>query len=232
MAFKEKFSKMKTEIEEFFKNKGVSVKVYEDKMANLIAFKKGNDELKPEKFEDVPLSDGVTTATIEPAIEVGAAIVLQTPDTDPVAAPVGDYELQDGRTIVVSEDGVVGEIKEPTSEEPIEEPMNEDNPEEPSKVKRLIESITKTKEFREFVKDAVNDEFSALKKENEDLKKEVEELKESSEKTDEFIKEKFTSICEMVGEEPEKNPAVKGKFSQVLGEDEDGNPIIKSIKTA
>ena len=226
MSFKEKFTAMKTEIEDFFKGKDISVVVEEDKVANLVVFKKGNEELKPEKFEDIPLMDGVTIATIEPTVEAGSAIVLQTSDTEPIPAPAGEYELQDGRIVVVVEPGMIAEVKEAAIEEPTDEPMGTDEPNEPGKVKRIIESIVKEKQF------ATNEDLDLLKKENEELKKELREAQEAFGNLSKFVEDKFTAICDMVGDEPEKDPAVKGKFSQVLAEDENGNPIIKTVKTA
>lgn len=224
---KTEFVQLKLDVEKFFKDKGLPVVVSVDKKSNLLAFKKGDETLKPEKFETVTLVDGVTEATIEPAIETGAAIVFQTKDTEPVAAPAGEYELQDGRIIVIVEAGVVAEVREAAGEEgAATEDLGTDNPEAPGKVKSIIESIVKEKRF------ASIEDFDSLKKENETLKTELKSLTDQSKTTDEFVKTTFSKMLELVGQEPEGTPVITGKFHQVLGEDEKGNPIIKTVKSA
>lgn len=223
---KPEFVQLKLDVEKFFKDKGLPVVVSPDVQANLIAFKKGDETLKPEKFETVTLVDGVTEATIEPAIEAGAAVVFQTTDTEPVAAPPGEYELQDGRVIVITEPGVIAEVREASMGGEGEEGMGGDNPDEPGKVKRIIESIVKEKQF------ALQSDFEKLKIENEALKKTVSTLTDQSKATDQFIKETFGKMLELVGQEPDNTPVVKGQFRQILTEDENGNPVIKTVKSA
>jgi len=155
-----------------------------------------------EKFETVLLADGATEVTIEPAIEVGAAIVLTAEDGTPVAAPAGEYELQDGRLIVVAEEGVVAEVREAVAEE---EPMAQDTPENAEQVKRIIERIEKEKIFEKVEElesklAAKEDEVKFLKEENEALTVSFNDLKT-------FTKETFETLLE----EPTKEPVVKEK---------------------
>ena len=102
-------------VETFFKDLGIRAKVVEqeerkDEFVKLETFAKETNP-KAEKFVDVTLADG-SMAVIEPDIEVGAAIVIMDSEGNPVAAPPGEYELEDGRVIVVEEAGVIFEIKE------------------------------------------------------------------------------------------------------------------------
>ena len=113
--------------------KTILEKVQDFFAANEIDAKVEETEPKKETFETVLLVDGVTEVTIEPNLEVGSAIVLSSEDGTPVAAPVGEYELQDGRVIVVTEEGVVAEIKDASMEE--EEELATDEPNQPDKVK-------------------------------------------------------------------------------------------------
>ena len=68
----------------YFAKEGMAIeaieKVEPKTPAALLAFTadRENEENKLEKFEDITLADGVTVITVEPAIEIGAAIVVVT----------------------------------------------------------------------------------------------------------------------------------------------------------
>ena len=153
-----------------------------------------------EKFESVLLADGTTEITIEPAIEVGAAVVLTAEDGTPVAAPAGEYELQDGRVIVLLEDGVVAEVRETEVAE--DEPMAADAPAEADKVKRIIERIESEKIFSK---------IEELEKTVKFLKEENEALTAKFQETVDFSKDTFKEVVDLIGDEPSKDPIVKQK---------------------
>lgn len=73
------------------------------------------------KFETQNLKNG-TTLEAE-AFEAGNEIFIVS-EEDRVAVPVGEYELEDGRILVVAEEGLIAEIKEATEEE--EAPASEE----------------------------------------------------------------------------------------------------------
>jgi len=155
---------------------------------------------KTEKFESMLLADGVTEVTIEPTVEVGAAIVIAAEDGTPIAAPASEYELADGRVVVVAEDGVISEVKEASTDE-VEEPMADDQPQEADKVKRIIERIESEKIFEKVTelevslsKEAELNKF--LKEENETLTDNFNELKT-------FVKDTLETLLA----EPSKEPA-------------------------
>ena len=54
------------------------------------------------------------------AFEAGNEIFLVTED-ERVAVPVGEYQMEDGQMLVVSEEGIIGEIKSAEAEESEEE---------------------------------------------------------------------------------------------------------------
>lgn len=157
----------------------------------------------PQKFEDLMLADGATKVTIEPAVEVGAAIVLYDSEGAPIPAPVGEYELSDGRKIVVEVDGVVASVVEATTDDaelgsekkPEAAPANEN-------VKRLIERIEKVSEFSASV-DELKKENESLKKESDFLHKENDALKVQFA---EFKKATEEALAKLMGE-PAKEPA-------------------------
>lgn len=123
------------------------------------------------KLATMKLSDGVTVLEAE-VFEAGAEVFVVAEDQK-IALPVGEYELEDGKILVVSEEGMIAEIKEMEAEEemPMEEPEAEveveveAEAEAPRDIKKTVESI---------VKETFFSEMEALKLENEELKAKLE----------------------------------------------------------
>ena len=121
------------------------------------------------KLATMKLSDGVTILEAE-MFEAGAEVFVVAEDQK-IALPVGEYELEDGKILVVSEEGMIAEIKEMEAEEemPMQEPEVEveveAEAEEPRDIKKTVESI---------VKETFFSEMEALKLENEELKAKLE----------------------------------------------------------
>ena len=110
------------------------------------------------KLEQMKLDNG---AVLEAEVfEVGAEIFVVA-DEERVAVPVGEYVTADGMTIVVAEEGIIGEIKEAGAEEeapeeeeaPVEEEVvEEDLSTETATPKKVIESVSKETFFSEIEK--------------------------------------------------------------------------------
>jgi hypothetical protein len=127
------------------------------------------------KLETMRLSDGVSMLEAE-VFEAGQPVFILTEDEQRIALPIGEYELEDGRILVVIEEGMIADIREasePEVEVEVEEPETEgEMPEEEMsqepaapQAKKIIESVTKESFFSE---------IEALKKENEELKAQLE----------------------------------------------------------
>ena len=119
------------------------------------------------KLETMKLDDNVTVIEAE-AFEADNEVVVVTEDEQKIPLPIGNYNLEDGRVLVVAEEGLISEVKEKEEEveEEVEvekdEPMEEEMSDAPTKeVKKTIESV---------VKETFFSEMEALKKENEELK--------------------------------------------------------------
>ena len=131
------------------------------------------------KLEQMKLDNG---AILEAEVfEVGAEIFVVA-DEERVAVPVGEYVAEDGSTIVVLEEGVIGEIKEAGAEEeapaedeaPVEEEVvEEDLSTETATPKKVVESISKETFFSEIEK--LRNEINELKLAKVEVK-EVEEV--------------------------------------------------------
>ena len=70
------------------------------------------------KLEQQALENG--TVLEAEAFEAGNEIFIVTED-EKVAVPVGEYELEDGKILVVAEEGLIAEIKEAAAEEEVVE---------------------------------------------------------------------------------------------------------------
>ena len=130
------------------------------------------------KLEQMKLDNG---AILEAEVfEVGAEVFVVA-DEERVAVPVGEYQVEDGSTIVVLEEGVIGEIKEAGTEEetpvedeaPVEEEVVEEDLSETATPKKVVESISKETFFSEIEK--LRNEINELKLSKVEVK-EVEEV--------------------------------------------------------
>ena len=124
------------------------------------------------KLETMKLADGVTVLEAE-TFDSEMEVFVVTEDEQKIPVPVGEYEMEDGRILVVEVEGLIKEVKEKMEEEPVmeEEPTVEVEVEaETAKTapKKTIESVVKETFFTE---------IEALKTENDTLKAELSALK-------------------------------------------------------
>ncbi len=103
-----------------------------------------NEEVK---LEQAKLDNG--TVIEADAFESGVEVFIVTED-EKVALPVGSYNLEDGKLLVVTEEGIISEIKDAEAEEETEEveeveaqeeEMGYATKEELAEVKSMIEEI-------------------------------------------------------------------------------------------
>lgn len=104
------------------------------------------------KLEQMRLADGVTVIEAE-LFEAGEPVFVITEDAQ-IALPIGEYVLEDGRLLVVAEEGIIAEIKEQEEEvEEVEEAPVAEVPEtemaqpQAPTAKKVIESIVKETQF-------------------------------------------------------------------------------------
>lgn len=113
------------------------------------------------KLESMTLIDG---GTIEAeSFEAGKDIFIIT-EEEKIPLPAGDYETEEGKVIVVVEEGVISEVKD--KEQPAEE-----QPAEEVEVEQSVEYVTKA-------------EFDALVQKIENLSAQIQQPKEEIEFSD------------------------------------------------
>jgi len=103
------------------------------------------------KLEDQVLADGQTTIQAD-MFEAGENVFIVVTDAEPVPLPVGEYELTDGKILVVKEEGVIDSIVEATeenTEETKEEeiPVEAEKTPEQTKVKKIVRSQVEEQHF-------------------------------------------------------------------------------------
>ena len=102
------------------------------------------------------------------SFEAGQPIFIVS-EEDRIAVPVGEYEMEDGRILVVAEEGVIGEIKEAAAEVE-EEPSVEIEVEaavEPTMEDKIKEMVMPLIEEMRAEMSAIKEEMGAYKKKQE-----------------------------------------------------------------
>ena len=129
------------------------------------------------KLEEMKLENG--TVVSAEAFEKGSEIFIVT-DDEKVAMPVGEYILEDGRLVVVSEEGIIADVKEVSDEVPATEDLEEEviETEVPEEVVQEVEAIV------EAVVEVIAPVIEEVKSEIEELKKQFSEMKGGKKKED------------------------------------------------
>ena len=148
------------------------------------------------------LDDGVTTIEAE-EFEAGFQVVIVTEDEQKIPLPVGEYKLEDGLVLVVTEEGVIAEIKEAEAEEEVIEEEAKKEEEYEEEVEASVEAKPIKKTVESIVKETFFSEMEALKKENEELKSELEKFSkvDNNENTnEEVVEETKEEVVELTKE--------------------------------
>ena len=124
------------------------------------------------KLATMKLSDGVTVLEAE-MFEAGAEVFVLAEDQK-IALPVGEYELEDGKILVVQQEGIIAEVKEAEVKE--EMPEVEAEPQVEVEVEAEAEVSTPKKTVESIIKETFFAEMEKLKAENEELKSKLETL--------------------------------------------------------
>ena len=128
------------------------------------------------KLEQAKLDNGtiIEAEVFEPNQEVFIVTEEQK-----VALPIGEYILEDGKVLVVAEEGIIAEIKEKEAEEekepqgeeaPVEEEMSDEAP----SPKKIVKSVSEEMFFAEIEK--LKNEIAELKLSKTEEPKKVEDI--------------------------------------------------------
>ena len=165
------------------------------------------------KLEETKLENG--TIVSAESFEKNKELFIVT-DDEKVAMPVGEYLLEDGRLVVVSEEGIIGDIREVADEAPQKET------EEGEEITSDLEEETEPKE-KEMAE--VGD-WEGMEKRIQNLEDAIASLKgDKEDKLEEDEEEKEVEMDEDVSRQP-KSRTIKEEFSQ----EEISEPAAKPIK--
>jgi len=120
---------------------------------------KENDTKVDVKFETQTLEGGEVQIEAE-SFEAGNEVFVIA-EEDRVPLPVGEYILEDGRALVIEEEGVIASIGEAQAEEPAEAEVVEEEQEmaDDAKPKKVVESVSKEIHFSDDQKNELKDLF-------------------------------------------------------------------------
>ena len=152
------------------------------------------------KLEQMKLADGVTVLEAD-AFEPEMEIVIVTEDEQKIPVPVGEYEMEDGRILVVETEGIISEMKEMETE--VEAPEVEEDIEVETEKKEEMETAKTApkKTIESVVKETFFAEIEALKTENETLKAELAKINE--------VKETELNEVKPISFNPENNTPIE-----------------------
>lgn len=158
------------------------------------------------KLEQQTLENG--TIIEADSFEVGQEVFIIT-DDEKVAVPAGEYQLEDGRILVVNDGGEIAEIGAKEEEEEVEakdeekEEMGYATKEELAEVKEMIEEIKAMLEPKEEMSEEPKEELS----------EEVEQVEVIAEEVAEQVKEELSQpAVEPLTHNPEANAKRKVEF--------------------
>jgi hypothetical protein len=163
------------------------------------------------KLEQQALENG--TVLEAEAFEAGNEVFIVTED-EKVAVPVGEYELEDGKILVVAEEGLIAEIKEAGEEE---------TPEEEVEAK---EDVVLEEEEKEEMSYATKEELAEVKSMIEEIKAMLEPKEDLSADelgnlvTEELCKHEKVDLSEV----PEE---VQAELNEPAAEPIKANPEVK-----
>jgi hypothetical protein len=128
------------------------------------------------KLETIKLIDGITIFEAD-TFEAEKEVFIVTEDEQKIPVPIGEYELEDGRILVVVEEGIISELKE--KEEEVEEVVEEEAKSEEG-YKEDEEEMKATPSAKKTIESVVKETFFAeiekLTQENIELKSEIRKL--------------------------------------------------------
>lgn len=114
------------------------------------------------------------------SFESGQEVFILT-DDEKVALPIGEYEMEDGKILVIAEDGIISEIKEGGEEEVVEEE---------EEVEEVEEELKKEDKY------ATKQELAEIKSMVEEIKELMKEgKKEEMHKEEELMSQKLTELA-------------------------------------
>ena len=143
------------------------------------------------KLEEMKLENG--TVVSAESFEKGSEIFIVT-DDEKVAMPVGEYILEDGKLLVVEEEGMIADMREVSDEVPAKEEKDG---------KEITEDLEEEKEEKMMDEEnyVTKDTFKEMEDKIQNLEDAIADLKDDKVEAEEVVEEKEVEMTEEVKEE-------------------------------
>lgn len=187
-------------------------------------------EEKSTELAEVTLENGTVVYTDDEFV-VGAEAYIINDEGERISVPAGDYELNDGRLMVIGEGGAIEEIKD--AEEPAEEPVAEEaeaerveqSADEPEATEEVTEEATEELEVEVELEDEEEEKMYVTRDEVEEMiRAAFEALKEDDKEDMSDVNPEAPKEEPKAEEAPEADPvaeelaAVKAELSEMKDE--------------
>ena len=176
-------------------------------------------EEKSTELAEVTLENGTVVYTDDEFV-VGAEAYIINDEGERISVPAGDYELNDGRLMVIGEGGVIEEIK--GAEEPAEEPVAEE-----AEAERVEQSADEPEATEEVSEEATEELEVEVELEDEDEEK----MYVTRDEVEEMIRAAFEALKEDDKEEmSDVNPeAPKAEPEAEAEEAPEADPVAEEL---
>lgn len=170
-----------------------------------MALTSNEEEAVEVQFASMRLANGVMLEA--EAFEAGQNVFLIGEDDEKVPAPVGEHELEDGRMLIITEEGIIAEIREAAAVEAEEqEEEKQEMAEEEIVVEAPEEVAPELEQIVEAVVEAVAPAIEEVKEQVEEMKRKFEEYQN---KEEEEAKVDMSAAAKKISAAPkEKNVAM------------------------
>lgn len=162
------------------------------------------EEVREIELAEMKLQNGTVVEAEE--FKKGEAIFIKS-DDERIAMPVGEYVLEDGKLLVVEEEGIIADMRDVSDDVPAKEEASEENKEEMKEEKLDEEAAVYDWEGMEKRIKNLEDAIADLKADKVDAPEDVKE-EASSELSEEVNAELKEEIKENVNEEVELSAEV------------------------
>ena len=176
------------------------------------------EEVKEVQLAEMKLQNGTVVEAEE--FKKGEAIFIKS-DDERIAMPVGEYVLEDGKLLVVEEEGIIADMRDVSDDVPAKEEASEEEVKEEMAEEELDEeaAVYDWEGMEKRIKN-LEDAIADLKADKVDAPKEVEATEELSKEVKEEIKEDVNEEVELSAVEtvaPVKhNPEAKNESKFTL----------------
>ena len=156
------------------------------------------EEVKEIQLAEMKLQNGTVVEAEE--FKKDEAIFIKS-DDERIAMPVGEYVLEDGKLLVVEEEGIIADMrdvsddvpaKEEASEEEVKEEMAEEELDEEADVADWRGMEKRIKNLEDAIADLKADKVEASEETKEDIKEDI--VEEVKEELTEEVKEELSAV--------------------------------------